>query len=108
MSKPYKVHLGGKKYRRFDTLEDAAEFCNEHARTTKVILSVEAPKLISTQNEPFAACLDRCASRIFQRLYQLSTGHKFPDGEIVSPAANAIIIGELEQLVCTLMLARGK
>lgn len=40
--KRYQVHCGGKRYRYFDTMEEASAFCNEvHART-KVILSIVA------------------------------------------------------------------
>ena len=38
--KTYRVHLGGKRYRKFTTLEDARTFCDTVARETGEILSV--------------------------------------------------------------------
>lgn len=42
-----------------------------------------------------------CADTIFKRLYRLSSGKEFPEGEIVSPAAQGIIAQELRRLAHT-------
>ena len=39
--KPFRVHIGGRRYRRFATLAEASAFCNEVHRRTRIILSVE-------------------------------------------------------------------
>lgn len=37
----YKVHVGGRRYLYFSSLDAAREFCNEVARKTRIILSIE-------------------------------------------------------------------
>lgn len=36
----YRVHLGGRRYRRFTDLVSAREFCNRYFQQTGVVLSV--------------------------------------------------------------------
>ena len=43
-AKSFRVHLGGKKYRKFSSLDEARTFCNNVASKTRVILAIEAVK----------------------------------------------------------------
>ena len=36
----YKVHVGGKRYRRFETLEEARVFVGEVFKRTGIVLSI--------------------------------------------------------------------
>lgn len=36
----YRVHLGGRRWRRFTRLVDACRFCNEVHKRTGVVLSI--------------------------------------------------------------------
>lgn len=39
-AKPFRVHIGGRRYRRFSTLEEASIFCEAVRQRTKIILSI--------------------------------------------------------------------
>jgi hypothetical protein len=41
-AKSFRVHLGGKRYRKFSSLDEARTFCNNVASKTRVILAIEA------------------------------------------------------------------
>ena len=36
----YKVHIGGRRYRRFEALADAVAFVGEVFKRTKIVLSI--------------------------------------------------------------------
>lgn len=38
----YRVHIGGKRYRRFAALIDATAFCNEFFNRKRIVLAIEA------------------------------------------------------------------
>lgn len=40
-AKPFRVHLGGRRFRRFATLDDARTFCNDVFYRTKIVLTIE-------------------------------------------------------------------
>jgi hypothetical protein len=40
--RPYRVHLGGRRYRRFASVAEANDFCERYRQRTKIILSVES------------------------------------------------------------------
>jgi hypothetical protein len=39
-TKPYQVHIGGRRFKRFATLAEASAFCGEVCRRTGIVLSI--------------------------------------------------------------------
>jgi hypothetical protein len=40
MTKTFRVHIGGKRYRKFDTLQDACAFCSKVFAQTGIVLAI--------------------------------------------------------------------